>query len=94
MNWEWWVTEKSFFFCVVHPLMSVVSDMKDRMRMRKNMHQSVAWTREAPAEPPDGKAWRDRAGYMEVDEDDPILDYRVGRALRAFVGRKPFNRDH
>lgn len=70
------------------------SDMKDRMRMRKNMHQSVSWTREAPAEPPDGKAWRTRAGYMEVDEEDPILDHRVGRALRAFVGRKPFNRDH
>lgn len=78
----------------VGELTSGGSDMKDRMRMRKNMHQSVSWAREAPAEPPDGKAWRTRAGYMEVDEEDPILDHRVGRALRAFVGRKPFNRDH
>ena len=67
--------------------------MRDRMRMRTFMDSAVAWTRETPDEPPDVKDWRNRAGFMEVDEENPLLDHRICRSMRAFVGRKPFNRD-
>lgn len=67
--------------------------MRDRMRMRTFMHNAVGWMREAHDEPPDVKDWRNRAGFMEVDEERPILDHRVCRSLRAFVGRKPFSHD-
>ncbi|GJE88689.1 S-adenosyl-L-methionine-dependent methyltransferase [Phanerochaete sordida] len=68
-------------------------DMRDRMRMRTFMDNAIAWSREAPDEPPDVKDWRNRAGYMEVDEENPEVDHRICRSMRAFVGRKPFNRD-
>lgn len=67
--------------------------MKDRMRMRKNMFDSVSWTPGGADEAPECKAWRERAGFLEADEEDPTVDHKVCRALRAFVGRKPFNRD-
>lgn len=68
-------------------------DMRDRMRMRTFIDNAVAWAREASDEPPDVKDWRNRAGFIEVDEESPALEHRICRSMRAFVGRKPFNRD-
>ena len=69
--------------------------MKDRMRIRRKMRYSVEWvqTRDTPGEPPDHIAWRERAGYLDVDEENPLVDRQICRSLRAFVGRKPFGRD-
>jgi hypothetical protein len=69
--------------------------MMDRMRMRRKMRYSMDWTqsRDTAGEPPDCVEWRERAGYMEVDEENPILERHVCRSMRAFVGRKPFNKD-
>ena len=58
------------------------------------MQNDLAWSTSVPTDPPDWKAWRDRVGYLDgVDDAVPQPGNDICRALRGFVGRKPFHLD-
>lgn len=69
--------------------------MKDRIGMRCQMQSDLAWSTSVVTDPPVWKTWRDRVGYLDgVDDAEPrVYSAEMCRALRGFVGRKPFNQD-
>lgn len=72
--------------------------MKNRMGLRRSVHHTTTWAHGVREEdPPDWKVWRTRAGPLEVDDEQakkqPVCEREVCRAVRGFVGRKPFQRD-
>ncbi|KAI0342774.1 S-adenosyl-L-methionine-dependent methyltransferase [Trametopsis cervina] len=69
------------------------SDMKDRIGLRCQLQGDTAWSASATTDPPAFKSWRNRAGYIDsVDGDDPEPSHTdICRALRGFVGKKPFH---
>ncbi|KAI0685514.1 hypothetical protein BC835DRAFT_1421158 [Cytidiella melzeri] len=71
------------------------SDMRDRIGMRYQMQNDLAWSTSVVTDPPEWKTWRDRVGYLDgVDDAQPQVNAaEICRAIRGFVGRKPFNQD-
>lgn len=71
------------------------SDMQDRMAMRTQLQESLAWAEPSTNdEGPAWKAWRKRVGDLEPDDADSTIDAElenVCRSLRGFVAWKPDN---
>ena len=79
----------------LYSLTCLRSDMKDRIGMRAQVQNTLAWATASPDDPSDLKAWRTSAGYLApADDADPLLcESDICRAIRGFVGRKPFLQD-
>lgn len=90
-HWSNWVEFVVNSNCIFQFLITVGSDMQDRIGMRNIVATALSWPIPPTSGPPASAAWRERCGVIrenEIDEETEPVDANLCRSLRGFLAWK------